>query len=164
MKYALKDYQADAVTAMLERLTDARDDVTRSRPRNVSFSLAATTGVGKTVIATAVLESLLFGNPHLDIELDPTAVVLWLTAAPVDPHGYHLADAVPKLRGLASFAVEYGDEFHRIESVVEITASCAASTSRTNGYARPTTPKASTAASSPSPISSLCGADADKIC
>ena len=38
----------------------------------------------------------------------------------VDPHGHHLADALPKLRGLSNFAAEYGDQFHRIEAVVRM--------------------------------------------
>jgi len=38
----------------------------------------------------------------------------------VDPHGFHLGDALPKLRGLASFTVNYGSEFHRIEAVAEM--------------------------------------------
>jgi type III restriction enzyme len=37
----------------------------------------------------------------------------------VDPHGHHLSDALPKLRGLADFAEEYGSDFRRIESVAE---------------------------------------------
>lgn len=37
----------------------------------------------------------------------------------VDPHGTHLADALPKLKGLAQFAENYGSEFRRIESVAE---------------------------------------------
>ncbi|MGQ4534589.1 DEAD/DEAH box helicase [Dermabacteraceae bacterium P13115] len=37
----------------------------------------------------------------------------------VDPHGTHLSDALPKLRGLAQFAADYGSEFRRIESVAE---------------------------------------------
>lgn len=37
----------------------------------------------------------------------------------VDPHGHHLSDALPKLRGLADFAETYGSEFRRIESVAE---------------------------------------------
>ena len=39
----------------------------------------------------------------------------------VDPHGHHLADALPKLRGLADFAATHGDAFHRIESVALMT-------------------------------------------
>ena len=38
----------------------------------------------------------------------------------VDPHGYHFADALPKLRGLAEFAATYGKSFHRIESVARM--------------------------------------------
>ena len=40
----------------------------------------------------------------------------------VDPHGHHLADALPKLRGLAEFAATHGEFFHRIESVAEMKA------------------------------------------
>lgn len=38
----------------------------------------------------------------------------------VDPHGYHLADAIAKLKGLADYAVKHGDDFNRIDAVVEI--------------------------------------------
>ena len=38
----------------------------------------------------------------------------------VDPHGPHFADALPKLRGLAEFAEEHGESFHRIESVARL--------------------------------------------
>ncbi|HET7312840.1 MAG TPA: hypothetical protein VFJ08_00640, partial [Salinisphaera sp.] len=41
-------------------------------------------------------------------------------ASIVDPHGIHLADALPKLRGMAAFAADYGSEFYRIEAVAEI--------------------------------------------
>lgn len=37
----------------------------------------------------------------------------------VDPHGHHLSDALPKLRGLAAFAAEYGAEIHRIEAIAK---------------------------------------------
>lgn len=37
----------------------------------------------------------------------------------VDPHGHHLSDALPKLRGLADFAERFPDNFRRIESVAE---------------------------------------------
>ncbi len=37
----------------------------------------------------------------------------------VDPHGHHLADALPKLRGLADFAERFAVDFRRIESVAE---------------------------------------------
>jgi hypothetical protein len=38
----------------------------------------------------------------------------------VDPHGFHLADALPKLRGLATFTETFGDEVHRIEAVAKM--------------------------------------------
>ena len=38
----------------------------------------------------------------------------------VDPHGHHLADAIPKLRGLAEFAATHGESFHRIESIARM--------------------------------------------
>ncbi|MEV2241913.1 DEAD/DEAH box helicase family protein [Micromonospora sp. NPDC049891] len=38
----------------------------------------------------------------------------------VDPHGFHLADAAAKLRGLAEYAQRHSDKFDRIDSVVEL--------------------------------------------
>ncbi|MFD0394812.1 DEAD/DEAH box helicase [Streptomyces nogalater] len=81
MKYTLKEYQADAVGQMLTYFADARDDYHR-KGRSVSFSLAATTGAGKTVMASAVIEGLFFGDPDWDFEADPGAVVLWFTDDP----------------------------------------------------------------------------------
>lgn len=37
----------------------------------------------------------------------------------VDPHGVHLADALPKLQGLAQYAATHAKAFRRIESVAE---------------------------------------------
>ena len=37
----------------------------------------------------------------------------------VDPHGFHLADALPKLQGLAAYAATHGSAYRRIESVAE---------------------------------------------
>ncbi|MDC7689824.1 DEAD/DEAH box helicase [Vogesella indigofera] len=37
----------------------------------------------------------------------------------VDPHGLHLADALPKLKGLALYAEFHGSAYRRIESVAE---------------------------------------------
>ena len=37
----------------------------------------------------------------------------------VDPHGLHLADALPKLQGLAAYASEHADAYRRIEAVAE---------------------------------------------
>lgn len=38
----------------------------------------------------------------------------------VDPHGHHLADALPKLRGLAEYTVAHGDRYRRVEVIAEV--------------------------------------------
>jgi hypothetical protein len=38
----------------------------------------------------------------------------------VDPHGTHLADALPKLKGLANYARQFGHHFRRVEAVAEV--------------------------------------------
>ncbi len=81
MRFTLKDYQNDAVGEVLRNLADARDDFHR-KGRPVAFSLTATTGAGKTVMAAAVIESLFDGNDDFDFECDPGAVVLWFTDDP----------------------------------------------------------------------------------
>lgn len=37
----------------------------------------------------------------------------------IDPHGYNYQDAAAKLKGMAAYALEHGDAFARIESVIE---------------------------------------------
>ena len=81
MRYTLKDYQNDAVADVLAHLTRARADWQRWKSP-VAFSLTATTGAGKTVMAAAVIEALFDGNPDYDFESDPGAVVLWFTDDP----------------------------------------------------------------------------------
>lgn len=81
MRYTLKEYQEHAVADVLERLGRAREDWHRSR-WPVAFSLTATTGAGKTVMAAAVIEALFHGNPDLEFDPDPGAVVLWFTDDP----------------------------------------------------------------------------------
>ncbi|WP_374690324.1 DEAD/DEAH box helicase [Accumulibacter sp.] len=38
----------------------------------------------------------------------------------VDPHGYHLSDALPKLQGLAEYAASHIDAYRRIESIADV--------------------------------------------
>lgn len=38
----------------------------------------------------------------------------------VDPHGLHLADSLPKLRGLSEYAATNATLFRRIEAVAEV--------------------------------------------
>lgn len=81
MRWPLYDFQADAVADVLGRLERAREDY-RRRGDISAFALSATTGAGKTVMATAVFEALFFGSDEHDFEADPTAVVLWVTDDP----------------------------------------------------------------------------------
>ena len=37
----------------------------------------------------------------------------------VDPHGFHLADALPKLKGLSRYTENHSEDFRRIEAVAE---------------------------------------------
>ncbi|MDN5745315.1 MAG: DEAD/DEAH box helicase family protein, partial [Nocardioidaceae bacterium] len=81
MRYTLKDYQADSVQEALRRLEQARD--MNQRYDSLSqFSLAATTGAGKTVMAAAVIEALFFGSDEFDFPADPGATVLWFSDDP----------------------------------------------------------------------------------
>ena len=54
----------------------------------------------------------------------------------VDPHGHHLADALPKLCGLAEFAATHGKSFHRIESVARMKDGTLRVLDLTNPYIR----------------------------
>jgi len=81
----------------------------RNPPRATKASLAIAYEDGQGEWKAIRPDFIFFGTRH------DGAVVADL----VDPHGHHLADALPKLRGLADFAEEYGDEFRRIESVAE---------------------------------------------
>lgn len=81
MRFQLKDYQFEAVEEVLSRLTRAKDAYQQYGDIG-AFSLSATTGAGKTVMATAVFEALFHGSEEFDFEADPTAVVLWVTDDP----------------------------------------------------------------------------------
>lgn len=81
MQFTLKDYQQDAVADVLKNLRRAwRDFHENDSPS--AFSLTATTGAGKTVIAAAVIEALFEGNDDFNFEADRGAVVLWFTDDP----------------------------------------------------------------------------------
>jgi type III restriction enzyme len=81
MKFTLKDYQEDAVRDVLTNLQKAAKRWHEDGDIH-AFSLTATTGAGKTVMAGAVFEALFFGNDELDIDADPGAVVIWFSDDP----------------------------------------------------------------------------------
>jgi len=80
MRYELRDYQRDAALEILRRLRQARRDL--ADDERSSFALSAITGSGKTVMATAVIEALLFGSTDLDTDADPRVSFLWITDDP----------------------------------------------------------------------------------
>ena len=83
MKFTLKDYQADAVQDVLDNLRRARANFKNVHKRETSwFSLTATTGAGKTVMAAAAIEALFWGSDTFDFDPDPGAVVLWFSDDP----------------------------------------------------------------------------------
>ena len=98
MRYTLKDYQDDAVADVLAHLARARDDWHRWKSP-VAFSLTATTGAGKTVMAAAVIEALFDGNPDYDFNSDAGAVVLWFTDDPSlnEQTRFRLLDAADRI-------------------------------------------------------------------
>lgn len=81
MKFILKDYQDAAIRDVLDRLKKARRRWHEDGDKH-AFSLTATTGAGKTVMAAAVFEALFFGNDEHDFEPDPGAVVVWFSDDP----------------------------------------------------------------------------------
>ncbi|WP_281302197.1 MULTISPECIES: DEAD/DEAH box helicase family protein [unclassified Iodidimonas] len=81
MKFTLKDYQTQAVADVLDNMKKARV-FWQDHDMKTAFSLAATTGSGKTVMAAAVFEALLFGNDEAEFEPDPGAVVIWFSDDP----------------------------------------------------------------------------------
>lgn len=81
MRYTLKDYQQEAVRDVLRNLEQAKDMYHRYESRS-QFSLTASVGAGKTVMAAAVIEALFVGSDEFDFAPDPGAVVLWFSDDP----------------------------------------------------------------------------------
>lgn len=77
MRLTLKDFQTSAVEKTLLHLHSARRDAALT---DQAVVLSAPTGSGKTVIATAVIETVLFGSDTAPG--DPGAVFLWITDQP----------------------------------------------------------------------------------
>lgn len=66
-----------------------------------------------------------YRSTQLDKAMYPDFVLFHRTdegikASIVDPHGFHLADAAGKLKGLAEYAVLHGDRYDRIHAVAEV--------------------------------------------
>ncbi|MGY1719279.1 DEAD/DEAH box helicase [Blastococcus sp. SYSU DS0552] len=81
MKYELKDYQEEATAKVINGLRKGSREYAADG-EHTAVSLSAPTGAGKTVIAAAVIERLLFGDADTDTPADPAAIFLWLTDDP----------------------------------------------------------------------------------
>lgn len=81
MKLELKDYQEKAAAEILTGLRKGSRDYALDGEHS-AVSLSAPTGAGKTVIAAAVIERALFGDPEGEADGDPEAVFVWLTDDP----------------------------------------------------------------------------------
>jgi type III restriction enzyme len=79
MRYVLTDYQECATADLVRRLRQASREYQQDKDFS-AVSLTAPTGAGKTVIATAVIERLFFGDEQAPA--DEKAVVLWITDNP----------------------------------------------------------------------------------
>jgi type III restriction enzyme len=81
MRYKLIDYQREAAIHLIERLRMSRDLWASSKMPS-SFALSAITGAGKTVIAAAVIEAMIYGSSDLDAGAHENATFLWITDDP----------------------------------------------------------------------------------
>jgi type III restriction enzyme len=117
MKFSLKGYQRDAVIQVLDNLERAKkkyhDDDTET-----SFTLTATTGAGKTVMAAAAIEALFYGNDELDFDPDPGAVVIWFSDDPNlnDQTRIRLMQASEKLDHSRLVTIEYPFSVPQLEA------------------------------------------------
>ena len=117
MRYTLKDYQDEAVGDVLRLLARARADWDQWQS-HVAFSLTATTGAGKTVMAAAVIEALFDGNADYDFESDPGAVVLWFTDDPSlnEQTRFRLLDAADRISHSRLVVIENTFNQEKLES------------------------------------------------
>jgi type III restriction enzyme len=117
MKFTLKDYQRDAVIQVLDNLERARKKY-HDDARETSFTLTATTGAGKTVMAAAAIEALFYGNDELDFDPDPGAVVIWFSDDPNlnDQTRTRLMQASEKLTHDRLVTIEYPFSVPQLDS------------------------------------------------
>lgn len=99
MKFTLKDYQDDAVADVLIQLSKSKKRWHEDGDLH-AFSLAATTGAGKTVMAGAVFEALFHGEDTYNFEADTGAVVIWFSDDPSlnEQTRFRLMEASDKLK------------------------------------------------------------------
>lgn len=117
MKFTLKDYQDEAVKEVLDRFRKARKRWHEDGDKH-AFSLTATTGAGKTVMAAAVFEALFHGNDDYDFEPDPGAVVIWFSDDPSlnEQSRWRLHEASDKLTVSDLVTIDNGFKRDKLEA------------------------------------------------
>lgn len=75
IEYNLRPYQTEAASALARRIRQGMAD-----PGDVVTTLSAPTGAGKTIIAAAAIDGLLFGSDTTPG--DPLVTVLWVSMSP----------------------------------------------------------------------------------
>lgn len=80
MRFTLKDYQVTATNDLVKVLRRDSNERAQDPEEFYSVALSAPTGAGKTVVASAVIETLFDGAGSFPE--DPQAVVLWVTDDP----------------------------------------------------------------------------------
>lgn len=117
MKVTLKDYQNEAVRAVLSNVRKARRRWLEEGER-YAFSLTAPTGAGKTVMAAAVFEALFHGDDAFEFDADPSAVVIWFSDDPSlnEQSRFRLLASADRLRSTDMIVVENSFNRARFEA------------------------------------------------
>jgi hypothetical protein len=101
----LRDWERQVLSAELKRSGFQFWYRNPNRPSQDSLGIAYTEGDDTKVVRP---DFIFFAEQDGEIVADI-----------VDPHGFHLADALPKLKGLARYAETHGHIYRRIEAVAK---------------------------------------------
>lgn len=93
---------------------------TEAKREDFSFWYRNPQQPGQSSLGIAYLFGEQYGMVRPDFIFFATQPDGTVVADIVDPHGLHLADALPKLQGLALYAQSHANTYRRIESVAEI--------------------------------------------
>jgi type III restriction enzyme len=87
MKFLLREFQKEHVSALLKKLKQAKRDLLDDEVPQ-AITLSSPTASGKTVMMTSLIERVLFGKGGLEdfddpeFITEPDAVFLWLSDSP----------------------------------------------------------------------------------
>src|SRR5690606_30662549 len=80
MQFELRDFQDIKVRELLDEIDAGK--ALHHRGRRYAITFSAPTGAGKTVMASAVIEALLYGSNDLSVDAVPEATILWFSDDP----------------------------------------------------------------------------------